>query len=50
MADQTLNPSFQIESLLAFNAKFDPRWKPRYHVYRSIGDLAPVAVANLSAE
>ena len=45
-----LNPYFQIESLLTFNAKFDPRWVPRYLVYRSIGDLAPVAVAALSAE
>jgi lysyl-tRNA synthetase class 2 len=45
-----LNPYFQIESLLAFNAKFHPRWVPRYLVYRSIGDLAPVAVAALSAE
>jgi lysyl-tRNA synthetase class 2 len=45
-----LNPYFQIQSLLTFNAKFDPRWVPRYLVYRSIGDLAPVAVAALSAE
>jgi lysyl-tRNA synthetase, class II len=45
-----LNPYFQIESLLVFNAKFNPRWVPRYLVYRSVGDLAPVAVAVLSAE
>ena len=45
-----LNPYFQIQSLLTFNAKFDPRWVPRFLVYRSIGDLAPVAVAALSAE
>ena len=45
-----LNPYFQIQSLLTFNAKFHPRWVPRYLVYRSIGDLAPVAVAALSAE
>ena len=45
-----LNPYFQIRSLLTFNAKFDPRWVPRYLVYRSVGDLAPVAVAALSAE
>jgi lysyl-tRNA synthetase, class II len=45
-----LNPYFQIQSLLTFNAKFDPRWVPRYLVYRSIGDLASVAVAALSAE
>jgi lysyl-tRNA synthetase class 2 len=45
-----LNPYFQIQSLLTFNAKFDPRWVPRFLVYRSAGDLAPVAVAALSAE
>ncbi len=45
-----LNPYFQIQSLLTFNAKFHPRWVSRYLVYRSIGDLAPVAVAALSAE
>ncbi len=45
-----LNPYFQIQSLLTFNAKFNPRWVPRYIVYRSVGDLAPVAVAALSAE
>ena len=45
-----LNPYFQIQSLLTFNAKFHPRWVPRYLVYRSMGDLAPVAVAALSAE
>ena len=45
-----LNPYFQIKSLLVFNAKFHPRWVPRYLVYRSLGDLAPVAVAVLSAE
>jgi lysyl-tRNA synthetase, class II len=45
-----LNPYFQIESLLTFNAKFQPRWVPRYLVYRSAGDLAPVGIAALSAE
>jgi lysyl-tRNA synthetase class 2 len=45
-----LNPYFQIESLLSFNAKFHPRWVSRYLVYRSIADLLPVAVAALSAE
>jgi lysyl-tRNA synthetase class 2 len=45
-----LNPYFQIESLLSFNAKFHPRWVPRYLVYRSLSDLVPVAVAALSAE
>jgi lysyl-tRNA synthetase class 2 len=45
-----LNPYFQIQSLLTFNAKFEPRWVPRYLVYRSMSDLAPLAVAALSAE
>jgi lysyl-tRNA synthetase class 2 len=44
------NPYFQIESLLRFNAKFDPTWRPRYLVYRSVGELASVSVAALSAE
>jgi lysyl-tRNA synthetase, class II len=44
------NPYFQIESLLRFNAKFDPTWRPRYLVYRSVGELASVGVAALSAE
>ena len=45
-----LNPYFQIESLLTFNAKFRPRWVPRYLVYRSTGHLATVGIAALSAE
>ncbi|MCU1459486.1 MAG: hypothetical protein JWL73_3578 [Actinomycetia bacterium] len=45
-----LNPYFQIESLYTFNAKFLPRWVPRYLVYRNPGDLGPVALAALSAE
>jgi len=28
-----LNPFFQIESLYQFNAKFSPRWVPRYLCY-----------------
>ena len=44
------NPYFQIESLLRFNAKFDPTWRARYLVYRSPSELASVGVAALSAE
>jgi len=45
-----LSGVFQIESLLVFNAKFHPRWVPRYLVYDSVADIVPVAVAALSAE
>jgi lysyl-tRNA synthetase class 2 len=45
-----LNPYFQIESLLTFNAKFGPRWVPRHLVYRSGGDLVAAGIAAASAE
>jgi lysyl-tRNA synthetase class 2 len=45
-----LNPYFQIESLYRFNTKFHPRWVPRALMYRTAGDIVPVAVAALSAE
>ena len=45
-----LDKYFQIESLLTFNAKFQPRWVSRYIVYRSVSDLAAVAAAALAAE
>ncbi len=45
-----LDRYFQIESLLTFNAKFEPRWVSRYVVYRSVSDLAAVATAALAAE
>jgi lysyl-tRNA synthetase class 2 len=45
-----LDTFFQIESLLTFNAKFAPRWIPRSLVFRSVGDLPPVAAAAMAAE
>ena len=45
-----LDPWFQIESLLRFNAKFAPRWVPRHLAYRSLGDLPAVAAAAAGAE
>ena len=45
-----ISPHFQIDSLLKFNAKFGPRWVPRYVVYRSLGDFAPVGMAAATAE
>ncbi|MBO1333856.1 phosphatidylglycerol lysyltransferase domain-containing protein [Streptomyces sp. VRA16 Mangrove soil] len=41
---------FQIESLYRFNAKFRPRWEPRFVVYRSSKDLPRIGWAALQAE
>ncbi|SBT95238.1 lysyl-tRNA synthetase, class 2 [Streptomyces sp. DI166] len=41
---------FQIESLYRFNAKFRPRWEPRFVVYRGSGDLPRISLAALQAE
>jgi lysyl-tRNA synthetase class 2 len=41
---------FQIESLYRFNAKFQPRWVPRFVVYPHTADLPRVAMAALEAE
>ena len=45
-----LDRHFQIESLLTFSAKFQPRWISRYVVYRSVTDIPAVATAALGAE
>jgi lysyl-tRNA synthetase, class II len=44
------NPFFQIESLYRFNAKFFPRWEPRYLVYEGALGLPRAGIAALWAE
>ncbi|MFF8834402.1 phosphatidylglycerol lysyltransferase domain-containing protein [Streptomyces sp. NPDC015130] len=41
---------FQIESLYKFNAKFRPRWEPRFVVYRKSRDLPRIGLAAMRAE
>ncbi|MFF9338865.1 MULTISPECIES: phosphatidylglycerol lysyltransferase domain-containing protein [unclassified Streptomyces] len=41
---------FQIESLYKFNAKFQPRWEPRFVVYRAGRDLPRIGLAAMQAE
>ncbi|GAA3969771.1 hypothetical protein GCM10022384_21160 [Streptomyces marokkonensis] len=41
---------FQIESLYKFNAKFRPRWEPRFVVYRASAGLPRIGVAGMQAE
>jgi lysyl-tRNA synthetase class 2 len=44
------NRFFQIESLYRFNAKFFPRWEPRYLVYEGRLGLGRASIAALWAE
>ncbi|MDX3631546.1 phosphatidylglycerol lysyltransferase domain-containing protein [Streptomyces europaeiscabiei] len=41
---------FQIESLYKFNAKFRPRWEPRFVVYATSRDLPRIGLAAMQAE
>ncbi|MET7715085.1 phosphatidylglycerol lysyltransferase domain-containing protein [Streptomyces sp. NPDC005407] len=41
---------FQIESLYKFNAKFQPRWEPRFVVFRNTRDLPRIGFAAMQAE
>ena len=45
-----LNRYFQIESLYRFNAKFFPRWEPRYAVYEGVFGLPRMSLAGMWAE
>ena len=40
----------QLDTLRRFNAKFRPRWCPRYVIYRSPFDIATIGLAALSSE
>ena len=49
-AIKRLSGILPIESLWAFNAKYEPAWLPRYVVYPAAESFVPVVAAILRAE
>ena len=47
---RVFNPYFQIESLYRFNAKFGPRWEPRFLVFQRTRRLPRVGLAAMWIE
>jgi lysylphosphatidylglycerol synthetase-like protein (DUF2156 family) len=45
LAGQTMEPVYGFRSLLAFKAKFQPRYRPLWLVYPGTGDLPRIAQA-----
>ncbi|SHL65666.1 phosphatidylglycerol lysyltransferase domain-containing protein [Streptomyces yunnanensis] len=41
---------YQIESLYKFNDKFQPRWEPRFVVFRTSRDIPRIGLATMQAE
>ena len=41
---------FQMESLYRFNAKFSPRWEPRYFVFEGVFGFPRAGLAAMSVE
>ncbi|WP_187368923.1 bifunctional lysylphosphatidylglycerol flippase/synthetase MprF [Baekduia soli] len=41
---------FQVQRLLSFNAKFDPRWQPRYLLFERPAQLPRICLASMWAE